>query len=139
MTDGKKARVIFAFFKIGRGDSVVDNGAAGGILCPVDLQAGIISGPGVTERLETFLIHPDTGLQITGFRIPRWQQAMDLAIRLAETEPAEWGVGWDLALTDGGWVLVECNRGGAVLGPQMVQQKGMRTVVQPMLDHAARL
>ena len=64
---------------------------------------------------------------------------MDLAIRLAETEPAEWGVGWDLALTDGGWVLVECNRGGAVLGPQMVQQKGMRTVVQPMLDHAARL
>lgn len=118
--------LVLAFLKLGRGDSVVDNGAAGGILCLIDMDTGIVPGPGMTEDGHTFLFHPDSGLQLPGFHIPRWEEAKSLALELAMVSPTQTYVGWDLALTDEGWVVVEGNRGGNFIVSQMLACRGLR-------------
>ena len=122
--------LLFAFLKLGQGDSIVDNGAAGGICCLVDPDTGTVVGPGMTENGRSFLVHPDSGLQINGLRVPRWEQAMATALELARLSPTQTYVGWDMALTDDGWVLVEGNRGGTFLITQMLTHQGLRDVLR---------
>lgn len=124
------AHLLFAFLKLGQGESIVDNGAAGGICCPIDPDTGMVVGPGMTETGKRFLVHPDSGLQINGLRVPQWEQALATALELARLSPTQTYVGWDLALTDDGWVLVEGNRGGTFLITQMLTHQGLRDVLR---------
>ncbi|MBQ3704980.1 MAG: hypothetical protein II888_00855 [Clostridia bacterium] len=121
--------LLFAFIRIGREKSVVDNGGAGGIIASIDLETGIIDTYGITEDMNEYLFHPDTGKQIAGYRIPRWKEAVDLAIELAGELPEHPCVGWDLALTREGWVMVEGNRRTMLVGPQLTRHKGCRDLV----------
>lgn len=126
--------ILFTFLKIGRGDSIVDNGGAGGLLCAIDTDTGIVVSPGTSEALETFLVHPDTGAQIIGARIPRWEEMRALACTMALSFPAFPYISWDLALTDGGWVLVEANNAGQFVGPQLTTQRGIRPLLSQYFD-----
>lgn len=129
-----KAHLLFGFMKLGHGDSVVDNGAAGGICSAIDLDTGMIVSVGMTESGKTYLSHPDSGLQIVGFHVPRWEEAKALALELAMVCPTQTYVGWDMALTDGGWVVVEGNRGGTFAITQMLTHRGMREQLRPYFE-----
>lgn len=134
LKDGK-VDILFSFFRIGRGSGVVDNGGAGGFLSLVDVDTGILSTPGVTEQLETALIHPDTGMQIIGWQVPHWEEAKALARKMSLSFPEQPYISWDLALTDDGWVVVEANHAGQFVGPQVTTQCGYR----PQMSHYFRL
>lgn len=127
--DKGELTVLASFVKLGRGDSVVDNGGAGGFLAAVDETTGIISTPGRSEHGEVFSVHPDTGVAILGAQIPAWNELRSLAAELAEALPDQKYVGWDFAYSDKGWVLVEGNSGGQFVGPQISMQRGMRDLV----------
>lgn len=113
------------FIRIGQGGRCMDNGGNGGIIAAIDYDTGIIKGA-IDERMNRFVVHPDTGKTILGFRIPRWEEAKDLAVRLANVLPDMNYCGWDLALTDDGWVMVEANGKGLFIGFQMPMQEGFR-------------
>ena len=53
--------------------------------------------------------HPDTGLAFAGFQLPHWAAATALAVRAHAALPAIAVVGWDVALTPDGPVIVEGN------------------------------
>ncbi len=53
--------------------------------------------------------HPDTNIEMTGFQIPRWQEAVELTLKAASAFPGARLQGWDVALTDRGPVLLEIN------------------------------
>lgn len=124
-----KTSTIACFVKLGRGDSIVDNGGAGGLLASIDDETGVIVSPGRDEFGESYETHPDTGVPIVGAQIPDWTGLKDLVAELVKVLPSQKYVGWDLAYADDGWVLVEGNSGGQFVGPQISMRKGIRPVI----------
>lgn len=98
-----------AYFRMGRGGSFVDNATSGGIYTLVDTDTGIIQGPARSFAGELYEQHPDTGMQLDGSPIPHWAELNELLERIARVLPEQKQVGWDFALSEQGWVLVEGN------------------------------
>ena len=114
--------VIAGFFRTGRQGSIVDNAGAGGVFGTIDIETGIIDAVG-DEYGNNYINHPDTDIKILGFSIPNWEEAKQLAKELAMIVKGNRYAGWDLALTDKGWVMVEGNSRGQFVW-QMPRQKG---------------
>lgn len=112
----KDGGVVFhPVLRMGRGGSFVDNAAAGGIIANVDAKTGLVITDGVDESGKSYEFHPDTGVKLKGFRVPRWEELLIFADRIARVMPQVRYVGWDLALTEQGWVMIEGNCHGQFL------------------------
>ena len=89
----------------------MDNVTQGAMSIPVDPQTGVL-GPGRLKddpgdaRREVL---PDTGERFAGFRLPMWPEAAALAKSAAAAFPNAHTVGWDIAFTEDGPVIVEGN------------------------------
>ena len=116
-------KLLDPFFKTGTGKSNVDNAGAGGVFAAIDKKSGIITTVGIDEKGNEYLRHPDSGLVFPGFQLPNWDQALDLVEKLMMIKPEIRYVGWDLAHTSKGWVVVEGNHEGQLVG-QMPLHRG---------------
>lgn len=105
---GTSIEVIWPCLRIGRGESIVDNAGAGGIFGAINVVTGLITNVS-DESCHSYTEHPETRVPLIGYKIPRWEEACEMAKHLAELIPNCHFVGWDLALTDKGWVMVEGN------------------------------
>ncbi len=130
---GDSVTDLFSFFRMGRGGSVVDNAGSGGIFASVDVETGIVFTSGCTENGKRFLIHPDSGKQIIGFQIPRWNELLEVAHGAARKVSRQHYMGWDFALTDDGWVMIEGNPCGQFV-QQICEQKGCRDRLREVFD-----
>ena len=94
------------------GNHVVDNLHAGGIAAAVDIDAGTL-GPasdlGADASFGWVERHPATGAQILGTQLPMWEDVKDFAVRAHGAFADRVIVGWDIAITPEGPVLVEGN------------------------------
>lgn len=108
---GEQAVLVAAMLRMPRGDSVVDNFAAGGIACRVDSANGKLQGPAVTwEPLSAgYDTHPDTGQVLDGLELPDWEEAVQICLRAHGVLDSCPAIGWDVAFTPDGPVLVEGN------------------------------
>lgn len=104
----KKAKIIAAYSRIGVG-KIVDNFNAGGMVAPIDIQSGKITYPAVNKQNTVFEKHPETGITIKGFQIPEWNQVKELVLEAAKVVPEVGLVGWDVAISDHGPLLIEGN------------------------------
>ncbi|HTV00203.1 MAG TPA: sugar-transfer associated ATP-grasp domain-containing protein [Luteitalea sp.] len=124
-------RFLFAYFRMPTADVAADNYALGGLASEIDVTTGIL-GPGSFKSLEQLEVycdtHPLTGARITGFQLPDWPATLDLCIRAHRTFASHFSVGWDVALTTHGPVLVEGNYNWDVV---LAQQPHGR----PLLSH----
>lgn len=118
--------VDHCFLKVGRNHSFLDNGAAGGLLVGIDHRCGKLDTHGYSELLEVFEQHPDSKVTFLGYQLPQWDQLLCLAKELAASLPTVRFVGWDLAHTDAGWILVEGNGRSQVIGPQLLYGTGYK-------------
>lgn len=129
----KEVEVLRAFIRIGRGKSVVDNASSSGLLTACDQQTGEILTVMDKKAGHVYSTHPDTGCQLVGFLVPRWEEALDLAKKLALQQEGIHYAGWDLALTKNGWVMVEGNP-RAQMGFQVSEQQGVRDDLMNLLQ-----
>lgn len=103
-----KLRILAASVRMGMGDSFVDNGC---LSSSVDWETGIITSLGRSAHSPgKYLLHPDTNVQILGNIIPMWKELQSLVYQLPYVYPEQKITGWDLALTDNGWIMIESNR-----------------------------
>lgn len=123
-----RVEVLPSNLRLGRGDSVVDNTGRGGISASLNEDGVVVVA--CDESGTKYETHPDTGVKILGYRVPKWDEAVALVNKLCQIVPKVRYVGWDLALTDNGWVVIEGNDKGMFEGIQMPLQKGFR----PRLD-----
>lgn len=112
---GDKTVIFHPWFRMGQGKSMVDNGGSGGIFADIDEETGIVYTVGYDEQGKRYLFHPDSGEKIVGFQIPEWDKVKALVRNLSKVISQMRYVGWDLAYTDNGWVLVEGNGSGQML------------------------
>ena len=104
-----KVAVITTFLRIGNGGRVVDNFNSQGMCSPVDERSGIVRFNAMDKAKNLYVTHPMTGTVIKGFQLPCWEQALDTCRRAARVVPQVRYVGWDIAFTPDGPVLVEGN------------------------------
>lgn len=113
LNEAGRGEPVRAVFRMGQSyDSVVDNFHAGGIAAPVDLETGeldIATDFGLSPSVGWLKTHPATGAQIAGRCLPQWAEVKLLAERAHAAFADRIVVGWDVAITDAGLVLVEGN------------------------------
>ena len=100
---------LFAFLRMGTGESCVDNLNSGGIAAKVDIQTGTVLSLGAAKDGALYDAHPATGVPIPGIAIPHWQQVLDLTRAAARFVPQVGYVGWDVAVREADAVLIEGN------------------------------
>lgn len=102
-----RVEIVHPFQRIGRGDSIVDNAGAGGIIANLDENGKVKSAAdknGIAyNRLD------DIGMDIIGWQVPCWEEAVDFVKQLAMVVPSNRYTGWDIALTENGWCMIEGN------------------------------
>ena len=118
--------------RLGMGGAVVDNTGRGGISVALDKNGYAFAAS--NEAGEHFDVHPDTGKQILGRKAPCWEDAVEFVKRLALVVPSVRYVGWDIALTDHGWILIEGNDKGMFVGIQKPTHKGFRPGLEKILS-----
>jgi hypothetical protein len=94
------------------GNHVVDNLHAGGIAAAVDIESGRLgsaSNLGADCGLGWIERHPDSKAPVTGVALPMWDEVQSLAIRAHKAFADRVLVGWDIAITPDGPVVVEAN------------------------------
>jgi len=109
--------VMFALFKLARGDNPHDNftlGSTGNMVAEIDIDTGTL-GPAKGSlnsdypSIMSFAIDPETGHKIAGRKMPFWAEAKQILLHAQGTLPDLKTLGWDLAITDDGPVVVETN------------------------------
>lgn len=118
---------LFVIMRIGTGDSHVDNLSSGGICVAVDADTGkIISGAINRTELTPIQVHPDTGVVFMEESIPYWNELKETVTKAAKALKDPPIVGWDMALGQNGWTIVEANWNPTLREFQMLTGKGLR-------------
>ena len=89
----------------------------------LDVDTGIVTTQGADLMEHRFLLHPTTGLTIPGFQVPQWEQVRRTVEEAVTLVPNAIIVGWDVAVTAQGPVLIE---GNAYPSVQIMQTAGMQ-------------
>jgi hypothetical protein len=92
--------------------SVVDNFHAGGIASAVEIDSGRLNPAtdiGLAPDSTWHEAHPLTGARIANRVLPAWAATKDLAIRAHQVFANRVAIGWDIAVTTEGPMIVEAN------------------------------
>lgn len=127
--------MLFAEIRCGRLGSVVDNGGAGGILVPCDINTGVLCKTGFDATGKTYTCHPDTKVSFNDFKIQRWDEIVDLSKKLMDVIPNLNYAGWDIAITDNGLSLVEGNNRPMFGGLQGLHKTGFKKEILEMMNN----
>jgi hypothetical protein len=123
---GGAIRVLVTAFRMPTGNEVADNFARGGLASPLDMTTGEL-GPATYKdpAAAHFDVHqhPDTGAAIAGTRLPLWDEVIALALRAHQSFADFPSVGWDVAISPAGPVLLEGNYNWCGV---LAQQAGFR-------------
>lgn len=101
--------LLFGSLRCGQKGGVVDNGGAGGIFIPYNVETGRLQKYGFDENGQKFIAHPDTNIVFENYQIPRFEEIKALAFNAAEQLPGLRYVGWDVAVGEDKLMLVEGN------------------------------
>ena len=108
INNGRAVTLVLAICRMGNGDNV-DNFLHGGMMTRVDVDTGRMLYVAVDQNNVTYERHPLTGVPFVGYQIPMWDRCVELCKKAALVVPQVGYVGWDVAVTPDGPVLVEGN------------------------------
>ena len=112
--------ILAAMIRIGaKEDKIVDNADAGGAFVAIDIEKGILNEYGYFYNKPRAKKHPITGVEYKDYKIPYWKETMQL---IKDLHPVLFGfatIGWDIAITPDGPVIVEINWNYSLKGIQI--------------------
>lgn len=109
LTKDGEAIVLGCLARFGRNRARVDNLGSGGIGLGVHASSGRLFPEGWDYAEIRYDRHPETGVVFDGFRIPRWDELIALVKRAQEHFPFYRLLGFDIAITLEGPVIIEIN------------------------------
>ncbi len=104
-----EAHVMYALQRIGIGDMSVDNVGSGGIYTVLSEDGRIINPCWSDKTIRTYTEHPTSAMPLIGFQVPYFHEALELCKKAAKVEKRIRYVGWDIAISDHGPIIVEGN------------------------------
>lgn len=85
------------------------NASGDAIFSNVDIETGIIISNGCDYNEEIYEVHPVSKIRFKSFKIPFWREIIDMVESAAKEIPQIGYVGWDVAITPDGPVIIEGN------------------------------
>jgi hypothetical protein len=124
--EGPKA--FRAGWKLPAAGNVADNfWRAGNMLAGLDFETGrvlqVTSGTGF--EMTDVTRHPDTGAELIGLQLPDWEKMKAVAVEGAKALRHFGIIGWDMAATDEGPVIVEANETPDFTLVQIADRRGV--------------
>lgn len=121
-----KDKVISAAVRFGGKGAFVDNTAKGGVAVSLDIDTGILQSYGLREYdLNHYSEHPGSHLQFKDTFVTQWADAKALVERTLKYLPYFNSVGFDVATTVNGPVIIEINTGAGIYLSQMGKDYGL--------------
>lgn len=113
VTEGK-ADLLFALFRMGQKGSEIDNASQGGLYCKIDHETGRLSEYAYSNDRQKYYNHADSGVVFSETVIPAWEELKNFTLKIALQLKEISVVGWDIAMSENGPVVVEINEGPGV-------------------------
>ena len=127
----EECHFVAAELRMGRGGSFVDNIEKGGLAAGVDIKTGSIIGAAYDLRMDPYYVHPDTGIQISGYKLPNWTEVLRFTEECARACPIAY-VEWDMAIRENDCVLIEANANARNSEIQMGEFHGRKKQFQEL-------
>lgn len=136
--DHGKSEIVWMGLRVGNGINAVDNFHAQGMGVLIDMETGKLVGNAIDKDNTAFTHHPTTGVQFDGFQIPCFQEAKELALKAALEDDHICMVGWDVAISENGPLLIEGNRRPGFDMPQVLDDRGRMDIVRDVMARAKK-
>ncbi len=139
---GGEARIIAVWMKFGRLGACVDNAGAGGnVDAAVDIETGRIYNVTLFDgwrKTHSITHHPDSGTLLEGVFIDNWKEIVEKILQFQKAVPYLKAVGWDIAITPEGPLVIEFNDYWDRTG-QLFIRKGWKNEIQMCYKEWKRL
>lgn len=129
---GDKVEIFYPWFKVGANHNFVTSAVFGTMDAGIDSKTGEVVTAGFKENGESYEYHPNTGVRIVGFKIPKWDELVEIGTNLALSLEKINYVGWDFVLTPKGWCIMEANYDGDFMG-QLFHCKGQKKELEELI------
>ena len=121
-----KNKIIAATVRFGGKGCFVDNISKGGLAVNVDVETGKLSEWGMRKYdFEHCTEHPDTHERFVGQVVPMWNDAKAIVERCMKFMPYFGCVGYDVAISKDGPLIVEINTGAGIGLSQIGMERGL--------------
>ncbi len=105
-----EAKILFAIFRMGQGGKNLDNASSGGLYLKVDIDTGMMSDHALSFSRDIYTTHPDTGFTFKGAQLECWEEIKSFVLLTAKKFRKLRYIGWDVAFTNEGPVVIEINK-----------------------------
>jgi len=108
----EKPQILCAGLRMGKNSkTIVDNASKGGCFVGINTKTGKLKKYGFFENARAVKEHPESKIKFEGYQLPFWKECVATAKKLHNMCPGYTSIGWDIAITPRGPVLVEGNSG----------------------------
>ncbi len=114
--------ILTPFIRLGRDASITDNTGTGGFIVPVDLEKAVFNDYGIqylNVGTDFLYEHPDSKVQFKNLKVPFAGEITALVKEIAAVA-ADRLVGWDVAISENGPLIVEGNCDYAMIGQDII-------------------
>ena len=121
--------ILSGFIRVGRKGAIVDNAHAGGIVVPFNNETGKLCAEGlqlIDNGGGVFYKHPDMGIIFDNLQIPHYIQVKKIVTKASSLFKFPF-LGWDVALTPNGPIIVEANHNFHLLLSDRME-KGLKRI-----------
>jgi len=139
-----QVEIMSAYLRMSINNKHVDNISSGGCLVGINLQTGKLRKEGYpgfsASGTIIYACHPITKTVFEGFTIPYFEEAKKMVLRAASLVPGLRLMGWDVAISESGPVIVEGNSDYNMIGNDL-SEGGFLTnsIFRKMLTEASLL
>lgn len=119
-SDGER-KIASALMRFGMNGSIVDNGSSGGLYVPVNTKDWTLKGKGRTyfkNGGKLFDLHPNSNYTFDGFNLPFPNEIEEIVLKASKLFHEEI-IGWDVAITDLGPIIIEGNHNPHIVMAQV--------------------
>lgn len=119
----------------------ISNGSQDALTAVVDIRNGMVLTDAVDQNnIVDYAVHPLTGASFKGAQLPYWEETLDMLRRAVPVAGKISNVGWDVALTENGPLIIEAN---TIPGFNSAQYRGFGWVTdgygyQPLFDEGLK-
>ena len=127
-----QSRVVMAVARVGSGASIMDNFHQGGMGVLIDMDRGCLVGNGFDKKVNESPTSV-TGVVFDGYPIPYWDEVKEMVCEAALVNQGVNHIGWDVALSVDGPLIIEANRGPGWDVTQVPAKHGQKALLNEML------
>jgi hypothetical protein len=127
--------ILKTVVRVGIGNSIVDNSHSGGCAYEIDIMTGHIISTSFCYKTGIIShIHPGTDICMLGRKIPYWDDVLNMCISAAKKITKCRLIGWDVAITENGPLLIEGNHEPDLCLIEFVGNHGYKNIIREHLN-----